>query len=152
MEKKRDRLVKRLKLEYALFWCLAILLVAAYEMGFMAEGGLVGDAQKEYMLQMMGVAMTIVFLPLSLKTFSVMVKKQVRNKPEDEALKSYCRWSEIRLSLLLVAVLFNINVYYSILDTSALLCAGMGLLTALFCVPGKGRLLADLEPENEEEA
>ena len=152
MEKKIDKLVKILKLEYILFWCVTVLLVVSYEMGSITEGSLVGDGRSEYILQMMGVVMTIVFLPMSLKVFSVVVKRWVRFKSEDEALKSYRRWSEIRLALLLITVLFNLNVYYQILDTSALLCAGMGLLTSLFCVPGVGRVMTELDKDTEEEA
>ena len=71
--------------------------------------------------------------------------------PLVEAVKSYRRWNEVRVCLLLVAALVNLSVYYWTMDTTGVLCAGMVLVASLFCVPGRERVVSELDLQRNEE-
>ena len=131
MEKELKRLIRILKAEYALMWVLTVLLAALYECDILPQGLFAGDAQMEYIMQVTSILLTICLIPLSLRLFNL-------------SLKSYRRWSEIRIALLTVASLASLSAYYWTMDTTGLLCTGMTVIASLFCVPGKERLLSEL--------
>lgn len=145
MKTKINRLLNRLKSEYAVFWILCVLLVVLYEADLLPQGVWVGDTRMEYILEVVGILMCVALIPLSLRVFSLSLTRYVRQLPLEEALKSYRRWNEVRMAMLLAPGLFNLSVYYWTLDTTGLLCAGMVLIASLFCVPGRKRLLAELD-------
>lgn len=82
--------------------------------------------------------------------FSLSLTRYVRQLSLPEALVSYRRWCEIRLAMLLAPALFNLTVYYTTLDVTSLLCMGMLLVASLFCVPGRGRLMRELDLQKDE--
>ena len=139
------QLLKRLKIEFVAVWCLVLLLVVCYEVGLFTEGLFVGDARMDYILTTIGILLTIVMIPLSLRIFNLNLVKRISKLSTFEALKSYRRWSEVRLSLSLVAALLNMSIYYLTLNTTGLFCSLMALLATLFCIPTKERLLKELD-------
>ena len=139
------QLLKRLKIEFVAVWCLVLLLVVCYEAGIFTEGVFVGDARMDYILTTIGILLTIVMIPLSLRLFNLNLVKRITKLSTFEALKSYRRWSEVRLALLLVAALLNMSIYYLTLNTTGLFCSLMALLATLFCIPTKERLLKELD-------
>lgn len=145
MKTKINRLLNRLKSEYAVFWILCVLLVVLYEVDLLPQGIWVGDVRMEYILEVTGILMAIALIPLSLRVFNLSLTRYVRQLPLEEALKSYRRWSEVRLAMMLAPALFNLSVYYWTLDTTGLLCGGMVLVSSLFCIPGRKRLLVELD-------
>lgn len=151
MEKKIDRLLRLLKIEFAIMWVIIIALMAVYENGILEEGVLVGNASAEYIAQLTGVLLAICLIPMSLRIFNLSLTKYIRNLDIDNALKSYRRWSEVRIILLSVVAVFNISLYYWTMDTTGLLCGAMALLASMFCVPAKKRLLSELDLLKEEE-
>lgn len=139
------QLLKRLKIEFVAVWCLVLLLVVCYEAGIFTEGLFVGDARMDYILTTIGILLTIVMIPLSLRLFNLNLVKRITKLSTFEALKSYRRWSEVRLALLLVAALLNMSIYYLTLNTTGLFCSLMALLATFFCIPTKERLLKELD-------
>lgn len=139
------QLLKRLKIEFVAVWCLVLLLVVCYEAGIFTEGVFVGDARMDYILTTIGILLTIVMIPLSLRLFNLNLVKCISKLSTFEALKSYRRWSEVRLALLLVAALLNMSIYYLTLNTTGLFCSLMALLATFFCIPTKERLLKELD-------
>lgn len=139
------QLLKRLKIEFVAVWCLVLLLVVCYEAGIFTEGLFVGDARMDYILTTIGILLTIVMIPLSLRLFNLNLVKRISKLSTFEALKSYRRWSEVRLALLLVAALLNMSIYYLTLNTTGLFCSLMALLATFFCIPTKERLLKELD-------
>ena len=143
MEKELKRLIRILKAEYALMWVLTVLLAALYECDILPQGLFAGDAQMEYIMQV-SILLTICLIPLSLRLFNLSLTRHIAALPLKNALKSYRRWSEIRIALLTVASLASLSAYYWTMDTTGLLCTGMTVIASLFCVPGKERLLSEL--------
>ena len=144
MEKELKRLIRILKAEYALMWVLTVLLAALYECDILPQGLFAGDAQMEYIMQVTSILLTICLIPLSLRLFNLSLTRHIAALPLKNALKSYRRWSEIRIALLTVASLASLSAYYWTMDTTGLLCTGMTVIASLFCVPGKERLLSEL--------
>ncbi len=134
-----------LKAEYLLFWLLNIILMVAYEAGWLPQGGWVGDAPMEYLSQTVCILFTILIIPFSLRVFNITVVRKVRNLPLMQALVCYRRWSEIRLALLCAASLLNLAVYYATLNTTGLFCAGMVFVAVFFCVPSRKQVLSELD-------
>ena len=145
MVKVIKQLLKRLKIEFVAVWCLVLLLVVCYEVGLFTEGIFVGDVRMDYILTTIGILLTIVMIPLSLRLFNLNLVKRISKLSTFEALKSYRRWSEVRLALLLVAALLNMSIYYLTLNTTGLFCSLMALLATFFCIPTKERLLKELD-------
>ena len=150
MEKQIKQLVTCLKIEYALFWALLLLLVTLYEFEVLQEGALIDEPQTEYMVKAAGILLAVTLIPLSLRLFSLSMVQSVQHRPLQEALVSYRRWCEIRLGLLLVPALINLSVYYWTLDNTGLLCAAMVLMASFFCVPGEKRLRMELNLDTDE--
>ena len=137
------RLLRVLEAEFALFWILVVAGCVLYETDVLPQGGMVGDAQAEYILQTVGILLTVCLIPLSLRMFSLSLTRYVRQLSLPEAC-------EIRLAMLLAPALFNLTVYYTTLDVTSLLCMGMLLVASLFCVPGRGRLMRELDLQKDE--
>ena len=120
MEERINKTVKYLQAEYIMIWILPIVLVILYETGIMTEGDYAGDARMDYILQTIGILLTVGLIPLSLRLFSLSLVKCVKLLSLPDALSSYRRWSEIRLGLLVVPVLTNLSFYYLTLNTTGL--------------------------------
>ena len=151
MEDRIKHLLTCLKIEYALFWAFSLLLVACYELEILPEGQLVNDPRTGYGVEVAGILLAVTLIPLSLRLFSLSLMQSVKQRPLQEALVSYRRWSEVRIALLLVPSLINLSVYYWTLNNTGLLCAGMVMVASLFCVPGKERLRTELDLDSPKE-
>lgn len=151
MEKEIAQLLKCLKIEYALLWVLCLVLIVLYEYDILPQGIFTDDVHTGYMLQVCGILLAVGLIPLSLRLFSLSLTKYVRTLPLVEAVKSYRRWNEVRVCLLLVAALVNLSVYYWTMDTTGVLCAGMVLVASLFCIPGRERVVSELDLQRNEE-
>ncbi|EJW98588.1 hypothetical protein, membrane [gut metagenome] len=150
MKTKLRQLLRVLQLEYLGFWVFSLLLVFLYEQEIFVEGFYAGDATMDYVLQSLGILLALVLIPLSLRLFSFSLWQNVKQRPLPEALPSYRRWSEVRLSLLWVVVLFNLSAYYLTLNTTGVFCAGMAAVASLFCVPTRQRLWNELDLVKED--
>ena len=145
MENRIDNLLSTLKIEYSLFWVGALCLIPLYESNLLQEGIYAGDKLMEYILYTIGILLSVIFIPLALKLFSVSLNKRLPNLSIDEALKSYKKWSEIRLALLFIPTILNISFYYMTMQTTGLLCASMALVASLFCVPNRNKIVTELD-------
>lgn len=150
MEERINKTVKYLQAEYIMIWILPIVLVILYETGIMTEGDYAGDARMDYILQTIGILLTVGLIPLSLRLFSLSLVKCVKLLSLPDALSSYRRWNEIRLGLLVVPVLTNLSFYYLTLNATGLFCAAMSLIASLFCVPTRKRIWNELDLLKEE--
>lgn len=151
MKKKIKQLLQCLQAEYVSMWVLPLVLVTFYETGILTEGVYAGDVRMDYILQTVGILLAVGLIPLSLRLFGLSLVKRVKQLSLPEALKSYRRWSEIRIGMLLVPVLVNLSFYYLTMNTTSILCAMMALIASLFCIPTRKRMLDELDLVNEED-
>lgn len=144
MDKQINKIVGRLKLQYGLFLGIGILLSVAYETGLLPEGIYADDVRMEYIMETAGILLAVIAIPLSLKLFSIVLNKRIAETSVLDAFAKYSFWSGIRLFILLIAVLFNLVVYYSTLSNVGILCALMTVVASFFCIPGEKRLREEL--------
>lgn len=145
MEKQIKRITTQLKLQYFIFWLIPVLLVIAYETDLLSVGIYADDPRMQYIWETIGVLTAIVFVPLSLKLFSIVLKRKIDEYAFPVALKQYILWSAIRLGILEVAEIMNIVVYYLTLNNVGGFCSLIALTASLFCLPGDKRLREELK-------
>ena len=149
MKEQIKRILKLQVVGFILVWALPLIYALLHEMGVMPQGTLADDAQMEYIFQTMGILMTIVFIPFALRIFNLNLVKRIKERPLQQALKSYRIWSDVRLALLLVPALINLQFYYLTLDNTGLFCACMALIASLFCVPSESRIKNELDLQED---
>ena len=147
MNEKIDKLLVTLKIEYSFFWIGSLSLIPLYESNIIQEGIYTDDVKIKYILYTVGILLSVILIPLALKLFSLSLVNRIRNLSIDDAMKSYRKWSEIRLGLLFIPAILNISFYYMTMDTTGILCASMALIASLFCVPDKKKILNELDIE-----
>lgn len=150
MEEQIKRVTRNLKVGYILFWIIPALLVVAGEMEWLPVGLLAEDVKGAYYFETVGILLTAVCVPLSLKLFSLILTKKINRLTITVALQRYFAWSSLRLMLLETAVIVNLFCYYFTLDTTGSLCALIALTASLFCLPGEKRLRSELHITKEE--
>ena len=152
MKEQIKRILKWQIVAFILVWALPLVYALLHEAGLLSQGALAGDARMEYIFQTIGILMTIVLIPFALRIFNLNLVKRIQELPLQQALKSYRIWADVRLALLLVPALINLQFYYLTLNNTGLFCAAMSLIASLFCVPSESRIKNELDlPENLEE-
>lgn len=152
MTEQIKRILKWQIVAFILVWALPLVYALLHETGVLSQGALAGDARMEYIFQTIGILMTIVLIPFALRIFNLNLVKRIQELPLQQALKSYRIWADVRLALLVVPALINLQFYYLTLNNTGLFCAAMSLIASLFCVPSESRIKNELDlPENLEE-
>ena len=96
----------------------------------------VGNELADYYINLTGIIMVIVLVPMALKMMSFRVVKSSYSVdfPQRSGLK-YKRWSEVRMAMLAVTGWTNIVFYYLTLDSTGSICALITALALCFCWP-----------------
>ncbi|WP_373724085.1 hypothetical protein [Bacteroides heparinolyticus] len=144
MEKEIKKTTAHVKVAFACFWMISILLVISGEMGSSWVGLYVGNISATYMAETITILLTASCVPISLKLFSWVLTRKIDIAALPKALRLYALWSDIRLILLSLPVLTGFFTYYMMLSTTGVLCAMIGLTASLFCLPGEERLRKEL--------
>ncbi len=144
MEKEIKKTTAHVKVAFACFWMISILLVISGEMGSSWVGLYVGNISATYMAETITILLTASCVPISLKLFSWVLTRKIDIAALPKALRLYALWSDIRLVLLSLPVLTGFFTYYMMLSTTGLLCGMIGLTASLFCLPGEERLRKEL--------
>lgn len=150
MNEEINNTLRRVKSFYTLFWLLPIAMVVVGETSDTWTGIYADDANATYLGEITVIILTITGVPAALKLFSWVMTKHIDRTPIEEALRLYVIWSGVRIALLALPVLSGLAVYYTALSTQSLLCACIGLIASLFCIPGLKRLKQELHIEHEE--
>lgn len=146
------KILKRLWTELCLMWVLAAVPVLCYETNLFPGGACTGDATTAYVLEVAAILLTLAAVPAALKVNGTFLQRKVaeRNTP-GEKLRTLLRWSEVQVFLLTVVVLVDISVYYATMESLGLLCAAVGLVTSLLCLPSKEKLESYLSNPKEKQ-
>ncbi len=144
MEKEIKKTTAHVKVAFACFWMISILLVISGEMRSSWVGLYVGNISATYMAETITILLTASCVPISLKLFSWVLTRKIDIAALPKALRLYALWSDIRLVLLSLPVLTGFFTYYMMLSTTGVLCGMIGLTASLFCLPGEERLRKEL--------
>ena len=101
-------IIKTLRIIYVCELLTAALIALVFETSLLIPGTLAGDEELAYWLSIIGVALTIILLPLSLRLFKFERVKRAVAKSEHH----YLRWSVVRLGCLALPLLYNLVCYY----------------------------------------
>ena len=149
MKEQIKKLLITLKGEYIIFWTIPVCFVLFYESGICEKGIHAGNVQLEYILQCVGILLTIGLIPFALRIFNLNLVKRIKEYPLERALASYKLWSDVRLFLLAVPAILNFSFYFLTLNTTGLFCGAMAMLASLFCVPSENRIKNELDLPEE---
>ena len=94
MEEQIKRIVKSQKVQYISFWIIPLLLVLLGEAGVLPVGIKADNVRAVYVFETVGILMTAVCIPLSLKLFSFVLTKKIDQltfpvKPAEQPPKAY---------------------------------------------------------------
>lgn len=128
------QILLRLRIEYIAYFLLAVVLVVLYETNVFEKGSLAGKTTETYVLECVGIMLTVVFIPLALKSFHLALERMAERE-EPIRRRLYVRWNEIRLAMFVVVVLLNVSIYYATGKDSCGYCAIIGAVASLFCWP-----------------
>lgn len=142
------RQVRALWADYAVFLLATLALAGCYELGFAAEGSLAGRTTTEYVLETIGVLLTMALVPLAMKLFPLILPRY-EGEPVLFRLRQHRRASLLRLLLLAVPTWLNLWLYYATLNNIGGLCALIGVTASFFCLPGRQRLKEELLIDND---
>lgn len=140
--------LRYLTAQYYTFWLLPVLLAIAYETDVLPVGLYAGDPRMMYVWETVGILTVIVCVPISLKLFSVVLKRKIDEAHLTEALSKYVFWSGVRLGILEIAVLLNVFVYYLTLSNVGAFCGLIALTASVFCFPSEKRMREELNIMN----
>ena len=134
MNKKNLSLLRAL---YCIFLLQAALLVLIYETEMLPVGTQAYDSKANYLVEMSGLLLTIICIPLALKLMNFSwVKKMLRQQPQ-----KYLLLCIIRLGLLGVPLLFDVLAYYLLgLDATLGYLALMIVVAFLFIWPSQEKM------------
>ena len=149
MKEKIKRILLIQKSAFLGVWTAPLLLVVLYETGLYQKGIQAGNAQMEYIFQSISILLTIGLIPFALRMFNLNLVKRIKELPLEQALKSYQKWSDVRLCLLFVPAILGVSFYYLTMNTTNLFCACMALIATLFCVPSENRIKNELDLPEE---
>ena len=149
MKEKIRKILSIQKCAFITVWAAPILLAVLYETGLYPKGIQAGNAQMEYIFQSISILLTIGLIPFALRMFNLNLVKRIKELPLEQALKSYQKWSDVRLSLLFVPAIMAMSFYYLTMNTTNLFCACMALIATLFCVPSEKRIKNELDLPEE---
>ena len=77
MEEQIKRVVKSQKIQYISFWIIPLLLVLLGEAGVLPVGIKADNVRAVYVFETIGILITAVCIPLSLKLFSFVLTKKI---------------------------------------------------------------------------
>ena len=150
MEEQIKHIAKSQRIVYVIFWAVAILLVVGGETELLPVGLFADDVRTSYYLETIGILLTAINIPFSMKLFSLVLTRKIDNLTFPVALSRYAVWSHIRLGLLAIVVVYNLLCYYMTLNSTGALCALCALTASFFCLPSETRLRNELHINKEE--
>ena len=149
---RREEAIRKTRI---LFWvqaaCMACM-AALFECGMLAKGSITPTPTAKYMIDVTGVMLTIILIPLALKGFSTLIKREIERK-NPNFIEFFHAKGTARLSILFAAVMVNIVLYYGTSNESALYCGILAGGAFIYSYPTMATLDNCLEQikENKEQ-
>jgi hypothetical protein len=136
--------LRALYIQFFSFALIPVLLIVAYETDILSVGLYAEDTKMQYIMETIGILVTIAFVPLALIVFRFIHKWKIENAELPTILRRYIYLCMGRFALLEVVVLLNVVVSYSTLNNAGGFCILVALAAAFFCLPSKKRLYTEL--------
>lgn len=144
-----EPLFKSLRRQYNVFLLSLIVYTLFLSKGPFSFTLLSGNAAIQ--LQSFAVLITLGIIPFSLWYFGKQIFKMQNYVSWELKEKAYRKNSVVRLLLLWTAIFINISCYFFTMSYSFLLCAGMGVVASIFCIPSLKKIESELFADEAEE-
>ncbi|MBR4842146.1 MAG: hypothetical protein IK006_03505 [Bacteroidaceae bacterium] len=143
MDIRLKKLSTRLKAGWTGMYIVSGLIAILYETGCLPKGT-VTEAKTAYMLQIIGILLSLSMIPLALRGFKRMTDRlHSKEHSDNHILRVYETCSWLRLFAFFVVIAGGTLLYYVLDDTIGLYIAGIGALCSLFCFPSYGAVRND---------
>lgn len=133
---EKNAIIKSLRINYAVSFAAAIIVLLAFECGFLEKGALLNvvSAGTMYAVEVVTIMVTVLLIPLAVKGFTRSLEK-AKTLPVEEFLKVFCKKSLQRIFLLFIVVLVNEFAYYGLNYDGALYCGLLGFGSMIYSFP-----------------
>ena len=124
--------IKFLRITYICELLTSALLAVIFETGLLEGGQLADNPQTAYVLEIIGIVLALVCIPLAMKLFHFEKVSQAVNTDD----LAFTRWSTYRLCLLGLPLLYNTLMYYLLgFDVTCGYLALMSVVPFIFIWP-----------------
>ena len=134
----KETVLRSLRINHVVAFAATLVIVAAFECGFVAKGVLAGliSSSAYYMLQVATVMLTVILVPMAIKSFTKAAGK-CSGMSEGDALKLYTRMSMQRTVLVFLVIIINGFAYYGLGYEGSLYCGLFGYGSMIYAFPTK---------------
>ena len=103
---QKDRVLKWLRINYAVSVASALLVVLAFESGYLYKGALLNVMSEStvYVVQVMSVMLTVLFIPLAIKSFTRGLAKAKNMGGKAASLRFFNKKALQRIFILFIAI------------------------------------------------
>ena len=132
----KENILKSLRINHVVAFVATLVIIAAFEGGFIAKGVLADfiSSSAYYVVQVVTVMLTVILIPLAIKSFTKAAGK-CTGMSEGDALKLYARMSMLRTVLVFLVIIVNGFAYYGIGYEGSLYCGLFGYGSMIYCFP-----------------
>lgn len=136
MNMNKENILKSLRINYVVAFIATLIIIIAFESGFVAKGALTGiiSSTAYYILQVATVMLTVILIPTAIKSFTKAAERACDMNGND-ALKLYAKKSMQRIALLFAVIVINGFTYYGTGYEGALYCGLFGYGVMIYSFP-----------------
>ncbi len=153
MEQYINKLLIKLRVEFAFFFVMTIVVAALGFYGVIPNGICANkeNAQSSYLINVVLIAAAFIFSAAALKLFKLNTEQSLKRYTLDDAANAYHKWSLIRLVLLFVVVNGGLIAYFITCDDTGLFVGAIVMLLAvIYCIPSISKIKQYLEKSQQQ--
>ena len=124
------------------------IVALLFETGLL-EKGVVQDTRTIFILQTVGVLISLAMIPVALGGFKKLMDR-IEDRPLEDRVRIYTVSSWLRIAAFLIVVVFGVALYYLINDDIGLYCAVIGAICSMFSIPTRNTVEYDLDWDDDE--
>lgn len=118
---------------FVVVWIIACMQAVLSELGVFPVAYVRLDAAGQYVIQLVGIVLTLVCIYVSLKWYKFsFVKRRMTN---DIDARNYHQQGLFRVVVIAVPILYNLFLYYATLNSQLSFCFLISMLASVFCWP-----------------
>lgn len=130
--------LKSLRINYFVSLAAALIVLLAFELGYLEKGALAMAVSPTvmYVIEVVTIMLTVLLIPLAVKGFTNSMSK-AGGLPGEEFVKLFLRKSLQRIFLLFIVIIVNEFAYYGLGYNGGLYCGLLGFGSMIYSFPTK---------------
>lgn len=118
---------------FVVVWIIACMQAVLSELGVFPVAYVRLDAAGQYVIQLVGIVLTLACIYVSLKWYKFSFVKRRMTNDIDE--RNYHQQGLFRVVVIAVPILYNLFLYYATLNSQLSFCFLISMLASVFCWP-----------------